>query len=143
MLTVIAIIGILASIFMPMISGINGTSKVTATAADFRTFANAFKAYSMLEGGWPPDSHNSIPLGVGMEAYLSAESFNRDAAIGGRYNWEGPDNYTYAGISLTTTSASTEDLEALDDILDDGNLSSGWFRLMGNGRYTLIIEDNI
>lgn len=140
LLIVIAIIGIVAAIAIPTMAPLNRRTKVTATAADFRTFGDAFRAFSYLEGGWPPDSHETVPPGVGMEAYLSKGAFERESPIGGRYNWEGPSHYDYAGISLTTTPASVEEMEQLDDILDDGVLTTGFFRLMPNGRYTYVLE---
>ena len=33
------------------------------------------------------------------------------------------------------------DLEAINKIIDDGDLSLGRFRLAGNGRYTFLLED--
>ncbi|MGI9243291.1 MAG: type II secretion system protein [Verrucomicrobiales bacterium] len=143
MLVVIAIIGILASIAVPNIGTIREKARISATVADFRNFRTAFYTYSLMQNGYPPDSHNALPAGVGMEVYLPASSFEREAPISGRYNWEGPDNYSYAGISLTTTNATISELAGIDDILDDGNLATGYFRRTANGRYTYIIEDGI
>ena len=142
-LVVIAVIGIIAAIAVPYIGTIREKARVASTVHDFRTFRTAFYSYSLMRNGYPPDSHNELPKGVGMEAFLAADSFERDAAISGRFNWEGPERYPYAGISLTTTNASQSELEAVDDILDDGNLSTGYFRRTPNGRYTYIIEDGI
>ena len=141
LLTVITIIVVVASIALPSMGSIRNGAQVCATVADLKNFATAFRAYSMLEGGYPPDTHETIPAGI--EDYLSPSSFEREAPISGRYNWEGPDAYSYAGISLTTTAASEEDLELLDHQIDDGNLATGFFRQTPNGRYTYIIEDNI
>mgnify|MGYP001822359504 CR=1 FL=1 len=143
MLVVLAVIGILAALAIPRMSDVTVSASIRATVADFRTFQSAFVAYSIMEGDYPPDSHNSVPAGVGMEAYLTKGAFEKEAPISGRYNWEGPDNYPYAGISLTTTNASISELTAIDHILDDGNLSTGSFKRTPNGRYTFIIEDGI
>jgi hypothetical protein len=47
----------------------------------------------------------------------------------------------YSGISLFEPTASQEDLELLDIMLDDGDLSQGKFRQTPNGRYTYIIDE--
>ena len=143
MLVVILIIAVMATLFLPMLGVFTEGSEAIATAGDFRTFGNAFRSYMMLEGEWPPDTIEEVPAGVGMEVYLSPESFEREAPIGGRYNWDGPENHPYAGIALTTTPASIEQLEIVDDKLDDGNLNTGFFRRTPNGRYTYILEDDL
>ena len=124
-----------------LVRDLSEKAEVSATAADFRIFQTAFKSYAAVEKDYPPDTHKALP--AGMEDYLTDAAFEKEAPISGRYNWEGPDHYPYAGISLTTTNASIEQLRALDDILDDGNLHTGYFRRTPNGRYTLIIEDGI
>ena len=141
MLVVITIIGIVTLIALPSIGNMKDTAEVRATAADFRNFQTAFLSYSAVEREYPPDMHNQFP--PAMEGYLTDTAFEKEAAISGRYNWEGPDYYDYAGISLTSTEATIEQLTELDDILDDGNLNTGSFRRTPNGRYTFIIEDGI
>ena len=61
--------------------------------------------------------------------------------LGGNFNWEGPDYYPYAGISIVGATASEHDITIFDKILDDGDLSSGKFRLTSNGRHTYIIDE--
>ena len=139
LLTVIAIIAIIVSIFLPSMGSIRNGTEVVATVADLKNFAAAFRTYSLLEGGYPDDTHETIPSGL--EDYLSPQSFEREAPITGRYNWEGPDEYAYAGISFTTTTADTETLTLLDHQIDDGNLTTGFFRQTPNGRYTYILEE--
>ena len=140
MLVVIAVIGIVAAIAIPSITNIRGSAKVAATAADFKNFAQAFRAHKLLEGEYPPDTREEVPAGT-MYNYLAEGSFEKEAAIGGRYNWEGEAHHPYPAISLTSTPASNEELVALDEILDDGNLSTGFFRWMNHsGRYTYILE---
>ena len=59
----------------------------------------------------------------------------------GNYNWEGPDNYPYAGISLFSSNAPASTMAMLDETIDDGDLSQGRFRLTPNSRYTYIITE--
>ena len=138
LLTVITIIAIVASIFSPTMGSIRNGAEVGAIVAGLRNFATAFRAYSMLEGGYPLGTHETIPSGV--EVYLAAAAFEREAPISGRYNREGPEAYSYVGISLTTTMASTDDLALVDHQLDDGDLATGFFRQTPNGRYTYTLK---
>ena len=72
---------------------------------------------------------------------LLPRSGPRETQLGGNYNWEGPDNYPYAGISLYNSTASEELATLVDQMLDDGDLDQGVFRKTPNGRYTYIIEE--
>ena len=140
MLVVIAVIGIIAAIAVPSVSNVRTSAKVAATAADFKNFAQAFRAHKLLEGEYPPDTREEVPAGT-MYNYLAEDSFEKEAAIGGRYNWEGQEHHPFPAISLTSTSATNGELVALDEILDDGDLTTGFFRRMNHsGRYTYILE---
>ena len=102
-------------------------------------FGHAFAQYAMENGSYPPDNHEALPSG--METYIDQSDFEKDVAIGGRYNWEGPDNYPYAGVAVSGSSISDGDLLDIDSVVDDGSLSTGQFRKTGNGRFTYIIEE--
>ena len=78
---------------------------------------------------------------MGIEDYMPLQTWVNPTPFGGYYNWDGPNYYPYAGIAPYETPASTETLEKLDAVLDDGDLSSGLFRLTDNDRYTYIIDE--
>ena len=60
--------------------------------------------------------------------------------LGGTYNWEGPNSYPYAGISIYQPNATDAQFAELDAMIDDGDTSTGEFRQTPNGRYTYIVE---
>jgi len=140
---VVSIIGILMVVAFPAFQKARLTSQITRIASDLSTFSDAFQLYALQRGNYPVDTHDALP--PGMTEYIKQNHWDADV-FGGRYNWEGPSwgeggSYAYAGISLFGTTADTSTLEALDSEIDNGNLSSGWFRQTPNGRYTLIIEE--
>lgn len=61
--------------------------------------------------------------------------------MGGNYNWEGPDNYDYAGLAINGATKPESLFQVLDRMLDNGDLNSGRFRKTSNGRYTYILEE--
>jgi type IV pilus assembly protein PilA len=145
LLVVVAIIGIIAAIAITAYTNQIEKARVAAVASDFRTFESGFLSYASDHGTFPPDSHLQppyhLPLGVGIEDYLPVEHWATTTPLGGNYNWEGPNNYPYAGFSIYQVTAPASTLAILDDKIDDGDLSQGRFRLTQNGRYTFIIEE--
>ncbi|MCB0358258.1 MAG: type II secretion system protein [Bdellovibrionales bacterium] len=139
LLVTIAIVGILASIGINHFKAFKERAAVAQVASNLKNFGTAFIAYSLAEGDYPPDSHGPPP--AEMNSYLSLAVWNDPTPLGGNYNWEGPDSYPYAGISLFGVTADVDVLESLDAALDDGNLGVGRFRQTPNGRYTYILEE--
>lgn len=140
LLVVIAIIGILAALAFNEFGAFRDRARVARTAAELKHFADAFFGYAMTEGSYPLDTHEVLPNG--MEEFITPAAFERTTPIGGRYNWEGPDGYSYAGVSISGYTGDPDLIQTLDAMLDNGDVNTGRFRVESNGRPTLIIEDN-
>jgi type IV pilus assembly protein PilA len=141
LLVVVAIIGLLASIAVPAFGDFKDRAKVARTAVELRSFASAFIAYDADHEDYPPDTHLDLP--PGMTNYIAETTWDLETPLGGKYNWEGPNNYPYAGIAIAGPTASAKLIRSLDHMLDNGDLSTGRFRTGTNGRPVYIIEDNI
>lgn len=139
MMLVVAIIGLLAVIALPTFARPRTLALGLRTANDMRVFADAFLQYAIINGSYPADNHEELP--PGMEDYIDPADFDAPTGIGGRYNWEGPDSYPYAGLAVSGSNWSAERLLQIDMLVDDGNLSSGSFRVPANGRFTYVIEE--
>jgi type IV pilus assembly protein PilA len=135
----VAIIGLLAVLALPSFIRARTTSTGVRVANDLRVFGHAFALYAMETGGYPNDNHEQLP--AGLAPYIDANEFHTPTAIGGRYNWEGPDSYPYAGVAVSGSNLPSADLLVIDKVVDDGNLSTGHYRVPGNGRFTYIIEE--
>ena len=143
LLVVVAVIGIIATIAVGVLREQVEKAVVSAAAADLRTFETGFLSYATDEGVLPPDTHKNANynLPAGMEVYMPVQKWSQPTPLGGNYNWEGPDYYPYAGISWFQPSASAATFALLDAKFDDGDLSSGKFRITANGRYTYILDE--
>ena len=144
-MTVIAILGILSAIAIPNYIKYRKKSKLTEIVSNLKNFEKGFIAYGLEEGGFPDDCHTDDgPYGLPntvIEKYIRTDAWAKPTALGGRYNWEGPNLYGYAGISIDDPTASQNDFRLLDSLLDDGDLSQGKFRITPNDRYTYLIRE--
>ena len=136
---VVLIVGMLAAIALPAFMKSRQRSQNAAVINDFRTFESAFVQFAVTTGNWPPDSHVVLP--GGMDEYIDNGDWLGRTPIGGEYNWEGPDNYAYAGIAIMDYTVPTEQLVEMDSVVDDGDLATGLLRITSNGRLTWIIEE--
>ena len=143
LLVVVATIGILVSVAVPLLRVQQEKAKAAAIAGDLRAFATGFVSYAADNSDFPPDHHldGGYNLPAGVEAYITVERWAITTPFGGNYNWEGPDNYPYAGISIFEPTVPSSTFALLDKAIDDGNFGTGNFRLMGNGRYTYVIDE--
>ena len=144
-LVVVLVIGIIASIAVTAYTRQIDKARVAATAGDLKTFHTGFLSYATDRNQFPPDSHLQapyhLPNGAGVEPYLPVRRWAGETPLGGFYNWEGPNNYPYAGISLFEATAEPSVMAMLDERIDDGDLSTGIFRITPNSRYTYIIAE--
>jgi prepilin-type N-terminal cleavage/methylation domain-containing protein len=162
LMVVIAIIGILAAIAVPNYMRYRKKAEIAEIASNLKNFKTGFIAFAIEEGDFPDDCHTDYgPYGLpdkiggvtvtGIEDYIMVHEWVTPTVLGGRYNWEGPDGYWtnyphgtgYFGISIDGGTAPLKDFRFLDALLDDGDLSTGNFRLLGNGRYTYMIEHQL
>lgn len=133
----ITIISLLAAISVPAFKSVKRRTIATAIGNDLRTFAAAFDVYAHETGGWPAEAAEGV-FPPEMANRINSTAWLRPTPFGGQYNWD--NNQMHAGtrfraaiaISSTTAAPISQDLdllEAIDRIIDDGNLATGNFRL--------------
>jgi prepilin-type N-terminal cleavage/methylation domain-containing protein len=146
LMMVITIICVIAAVAIPVFASHRDRANLRRIASDLKTFGDAFYLYVLDRECYPPDSHDDAPNhlknGYDTENYVPVQAWLATPPWGGFYNWEGPDGYAYAGISLYDTSAPQSIMISLDKMMDDGDLNTGKFRQTANGRYTYIVDDN-
>ncbi len=144
----LAIGSIVVSVAVPKVKQSERISRSTIIVADLRTFASAFEAYAQERGGWP-DEQTAGKMPPEMNERLGSTSWLRTTPIGGQYNWDF--NQLHAGtrykavISISETDTAPfpvneEVLTEIDKLLDDGNLSTGNFRIGVNNDPIFILQ---
>jgi prepilin-type N-terminal cleavage/methylation domain-containing protein len=136
---VVVIIGLLATMAIPMFGRVRAHTQNSRFVSDLRTFAQAFETYAMKNGDWPPSAGTGV-VPAGMSGELKdADWTTPKNSVGGRWNWD-LNNYGGAAvISCDNATASDAQMAAIDAMIDDGDLTSGNFQKV-NGRFAYILE---
>jgi prepilin-type N-terminal cleavage/methylation domain-containing protein len=140
-MVVVVIIGLLAAMAIPAFQKVRLNSYASRIANDFRIFAGSFEIHALEVGAWPEDGNgNSLPASA--EPYFEGTAWYSPAPNGGNWDWELNRFGFLASIALTDGGGSSDSAlyTRVDDILDDGNLSTGSFRQV-SGRYLYILEE--
>jgi len=136
---VVLIIGVLAALAGVAYTKSRAAAQATATAHDLRTFAGAFEMFAMYEGYWPDDGlPSTVPYG--MNEFFKTSAWKDGAPVGGEYDWEFDTFGIWAAVSIYHPEADAAVLTRVDEILDDGNLSTGLFRSYSSGVMYILEE---
>lgn len=136
---VVAIIALLAALAIPSFAKARTNAKVAKFCNDLRVISDAVQQYTIDHGDYPPDSYAGCP--TGMETYVPKNYDWSRTPLGGAWDWDKNVVGVKGGLSVIFggwVSASPE-FKAVDERIDDGNLSTGSFILNGD-RYTYILE---
>ena len=134
---VVMIIGLLASMALPAFQKIRRSAQNAAFVNDLRQVRSAIENYAMENGGYPPDG--IAALAPEFDGYISSAINNAPTPVGGVWDWDYEQFGVKAGVSVYQPTASVAQMQEIDRLIDDGDLSSGNFRDRGQG-YIWVIE---
>ena len=138
---VVVIIGLLAAMAIPAFKRVRDRSAASRVANDFRIFTDAFQMYALDNGAYPPDNTRGV-VPLGMDDYLDVEVWTSETPIGGNYNWEMGVQGVQAAVSVQGVTVENDVLILIDNMMDDGDLSSGIVRNRSGDGVMLVIEGN-
>jgi prepilin-type N-terminal cleavage/methylation domain-containing protein len=136
---VVAIIGLLAAIALPAYAKVRYNAQNARYIADVRTAKNAFIQYSFDHRGRYPADVTPAIVPAGMAEYLGRFPWTQTTSLGGYWDWDNGQFGTRAGVSVYQPTAPTSQLLLIDQLIDDGDLSTGTFRSRSAG-YISIME---
>ena len=144
----VTILSMLFLVAVPTYQRLQRKARSAAIVNDLRVFAAALQAHAHDTGAWPAEvAAGVLPPGMASDE-LNGDSWSKVTAIGGHYDWDykqvqGGIHYT-AVITITATSGAplivdTAQLTDIDQELDDGDLTTGNFRLgFGNAPFFIV-----
>ncbi|MEM9157524.1 MAG: type II secretion system protein [Verrucomicrobiota bacterium] len=137
---VVLIIGLLAALAVPAFAKMRQTSRATTFANDIRALATAAQNYILESGEYPPDSSSGV-FPNELDGYLTVQVFEDDTPLGGLWDFEFEDEGGYtSAVGVVNPSVEDEDFLKVDEVLDDGNLSTGSFVKISSSRYYYILQ---
>lgn len=128
---VTTLIAMLAMMSTAAVQRLSKHAEGSAFWNDGRVFAEAFGRCAQERGCYPEDQTVAGEVPVGMGDYLRATNWLRITPLGGRYEWDNKDATNSLGvvfnaaIKVTGCTWTLENLQRLDRLYDDGNLSTG------------------
>ncbi|MBA2622324.1 MAG: type II secretion system protein [Chthoniobacterales bacterium] len=136
---VVSIIALLAAIAVPGLVRARERAKKTRFVNALRVARDAFELYATEHNTYPPDDGPGV-LPPGMQTYFGSKlNWTAPSPIGGQWDWD--NNYLgITGVSVWMTALPREEMEEVDRMIDDGNLSAGAFRESQLNRYTWLVE---
>ena len=137
-MVVVTIIGLLAALAVPALQRVQRSAQNSRFASDLRIYAQAFETYALENGNWPPnDLSGRIPASLAGDI---ASKFTERNSLGGLWNWDTNRLGISGGIATTGVTVSAIQMAKVDALIDDGDVTSGAFRLFGS-RYILVLEE--
>lgn len=142
-MVVVVIIGILASIAVPLFNKFRESSQGTRFANDLRTFRDGVELFAMETVNLPanPATGTVPPI---LQGYFPEQRFTSPTPLGGRWDIE----INASGVTLAVGAhfqgdnvPSNERLEVVDSILDDGDIETGLLRMITNDRFYWVVYE--
>ncbi len=146
LLVVVLILGLIAAIVIPQFWDSSDDARQQVFMTDLRTFAEAALVYQVRNGEYPEDS-GSGELPAGFADYVEEQKWLQQTPIGGVWDMEldsfGVKSALGVHFHAPAGGPSRDDayMQRIDQKFDDGNLATGNFRKIADGRYYWVVAD--
>lgn len=129
---VVVVIGILSAMVIPKFANAREETTIAMAAEDLRTMVRAIELYQGVNGAFPPNGSRSDDAAI-LDTYFKSESpFEVQSSIGGVYDYENTSSIAVMILQDGANQYTHEDALALDVYMDDGDLTTGRLREVGN-----------
>ena len=139
-LIVVVILGILAAIVVPRFADASNEARRGAFISSLKTYANACEYFIAREGQYPPDGSSGV-MPAGFDSYVDQAEFESPTPLGGVWDTEFNDSGVTSAVGVHFFGDPVpDDMLQIDEIFDDGDLSTGLFQQLAADRFYYIIE---
>jgi general secretion pathway protein G len=141
-LVVVVILGLLAAMVIPQFRDFTGETRRTAFISNGRILVAAAKRYELDHGEYPHAGHGTLPDGFG--DYIQSNNWEGATPIGGE--WEARVNTGGVAAALGVHYGGGDpdhdpaQMLVIDEMADDGDLTTGAFRHFGSGHYFFVVS---
>ncbi len=136
---VVMVIAMLASIALPNFFRAQVRARNLIFATSIKKASEGFEMYAWEHRGYPANSQPGV-IPLGMDEYLQGMGWTEATPLGGKWNWDKNIQGYKAGIGVYQPTATDEQFLMIDEMIDDGDLSTGYFRARAGG-YVYILEE--
>jgi len=140
LMIVVLIVGLLAALAVPAFAKVRQNSKTTRFVHDLRSFSYAAENYMLESGKLPPDTASGA-FPEELVGYISSTQFEKETPLGGQWDFERDTGEFASSFGAHGLTAPIGEIERVDEMLDDGNLATGSFREIAEGRYYLVLVE--
>jgi prepilin-type N-terminal cleavage/methylation domain-containing protein len=138
---VVMIIGLALAIGIPY--GLRSAlrTRTQLVAQELRVTASMFTIHNMEKGHYPASASPGV-VPEGMLPYLKGYPWTKKNALGGFWKWSLDEHGVKAAIAIIAPKWGDSSFLQVDEAIDDGNLSTGFFRVIADrAEYIFIIEE--
>ena len=142
LLLVITILGVLAAVVIPTFASASAETAQKSFASCLKTFTEAALYYEAKNNEFPEDG-SSGQCPSGWEDYIDEHRWTNPTPVGGVWDTETDGTgYSFAlGVHYMVSGDNPGDafMTVVDNIIDDGILTTGCFRKIASDRYYIIV----
>ena len=139
---VVMIIGIIGAIAIPRLSRGSEGARINAFVAELDTFAKGIDLYVIENGNEFADSSTGV-MPTELRGYLHANAWKGETPIGGYWDVESNGiggHELSVGVHFMGMPVDEDAAQQVDDMMDDGDLTTGAFQKIAADRFYLILQ---
>ena len=142
-LIVVVILGIIGAVVVPSFANATEPARQSTFVTNMKSYADAVQIHRARNGSYPEDGASGF-LPPDLDELISPDEWEGVTPIGGVWDTEDVGDDYGIGIHFDGTGETRDNtyMTEIDELFDDGDLSTGIFQNTESNRYYLILAGN-